>query len=168
MNWSIVSGGVVGASFRRIRGNPVKSSFKLGEILGIPFLINYSWFVIFVIVTFSLAVLYFPAALPGWQTGTYWLMGVIASLLFFGSVLGHELAHSMVARTQNIPVKSITLFVFGGVSRITKEATSPAKEAILAAAGPLSSVVFGVVFLLIWLVTQEVSGPISTVAFYPF
>ncbi|MDO8490677.1 MAG: site-2 protease family protein, partial [Dehalococcoidia bacterium] len=144
----------------------MRSSFKLGEILGIPFLINYTWFIIFVFVTVTLALFYFPPTYPDWPQALYWVIGVAASLLFFGSVLGHELAHSMVARSQDIPVKSITLFVFGGVSRITKEATTPGKEAILAAAGPLSSVVFGGFFVLVYLATRGVSEPIAALSFY--
>lgn len=147
-------------------GKTMKSSFKLGEILGIPFLINYSWFIIFVVVTVLLAMFYFPPSYPDWAPALYWVVGLATSLLFFGSVLGHELAHSMVARSQNIPVKSITLFVFGGVSRITKEATRPGKEAVLAFVGPFSSVIIGAFFLLVFLATRNVSEPISALAGY--
>ena len=93
-------------------------SFRIGNIAGIDIDINVSWIIILVLLTVSLATGWFPQLYPGWSTATYWLIAFLSSLLLFVSVLLHELAHSLVARRRGLPVKSITLFIFGGVSNI--------------------------------------------------
>jgi Zn-dependent protease len=93
----------------------MKGSFRLARVAGIDIGIHYTWILIFVLVTWSLAV-YFPVQYPGWTTLIYWVTAVVASLLLFVSVLLHELAHSLVAKSRGLPVKSITLFLLGGVS----------------------------------------------------
>ncbi len=87
-------------------------AFSLGRIFGIQFRIHYSWFFIFVLITVSLSLQYFPYAYPEWSAPTYWLTGIATSLLFFTSVVAHELARSLVVRANGIPVRSITLFIF--------------------------------------------------------
>jgi Zn-dependent protease/CBS domain-containing protein len=124
----------------------MKSSFSLGHIGGIEILINYTWFFIFALLTWSLAQGFFPNYLPGWSTPTYWLMGAAAAILLFASVLLHELAHSMVAKSRGIPVKNITLFIFGGVSNIEKEPDSPQIELRMAAVGPVTSLILAGIF----------------------
>ncbi len=89
----------------------MRNSVRLIKIFGIPIGINYTWFIIFALVTMSLATAYFPGRYPGWSAAGYWGIGVLTSLLFFGSVLFHELAHSVVALAWGIPVRSITLFI---------------------------------------------------------
>lgn len=96
----------------------MQSSFRLGKVFGIDIDVHYTWFVVFALVSWSLAVGFFPQLFPGWPISTYWLVGTVSSLLLFVSVLLHELAHSVVARSEGIPVRSITLFIFGGVSNI--------------------------------------------------
>ena len=86
-------------------------SFRIGNIAGIDIDINVSWIIILVLLTVSLATGWFPQLYPGWSTPTYWVVGLISSLLLFVSVLLHELAHSLVARRRGLPVKSITLFI---------------------------------------------------------
>lgn len=140
------------------------SSIRLGKIFGIPIGINYSWFIVFVLITLSLALYQFPAEYPSWSKSTYWIAGIITSLLFFGSILAHELSHSVVAITAGIPVKSITLFIFGGVSQISKEATKPRTELIMAAAGPVSSLVLAAVFSLIRALMISISEPVAAVS----
>ncbi len=112
---------------------------------------NYSWFIIFALVTVSLAS-QFPML---WTPEIRWTAALVTSLLFFCSVLGHELAHSVVALSFGIPVKGITLFVFGGVSQIAREATKPRAEALIAVVGPLMSLALAGLFYGI----QALAGP---------
>jgi len=142
----------------------MKSSFQLGRVLDIPIGVNYTWFIIFALITVSLAMVHFPENYPFWPDQTYWLAGLVASLLFFGSVVAHELAHSVVAISSGIPVKSITLFVFGGVAQITREASKPRTELVMSLAGPLSSLLLAGLFFVISLATLYLSQPMSAIA----
>ncbi len=137
------------------------SSLQLGRIFGIPIWVNYTWFIIFALVTFSLSSHYFPQNYPGWPSGLYWAVGLVTSLLFFGSVIAHELSHSLVARANGVPVSSITLFIFGGVAQIASEATRPRDELIMALAGPLASIAVAVACGAIWLVTNAIAEPLA-------
>ncbi len=121
-------------------------TIQLGKIFGIPFRLDYSWFIIFFIVTVALSLSYFPSSYPLWGPAYYWIVGIATSLLFFASVVAHELAHSAVGIRGGIPVKSITLFIFGGVAHIAREATRPTTELRMASAGPLSSVALAAMF----------------------
>jgi len=105
-------------------------------------------------VTWSLALGYFPNEYPALPAATYWLLGAMTSLLFFGSVLLHELGHSVVALRHHIPVRSITLFIFGGVAHIGSEPRSPGAEFRIAIAGPLTSLALAAGFGALWLVDQ--------------
>jgi Zn-dependent protease/CBS domain-containing protein len=122
-------------------------SFRIGRIAGIDIQVNVSWLVILVLLTFSLAVSWFPATVPRQSTLIYWVLGFIAALLLFVSVLLHELAHSLVARARGVPVKSITLFIFGGVSDLEQEPQTPGIEFQIAVVGPLTSLAIGAVTL---------------------
>jgi len=122
-------------------------SFRIGRIAGIDIEVNVSWLVILVLLTFSLAVSWFPATVPRQSTLIYWVLGFIAALLLFVSVLLHELAHSLVARARGLPVKRITLFIFGGVSDLEQEPQSPGVEFQIAIVGPLTSLAIGAVTL---------------------
>lgn len=117
----------------------MKGSVDLGKILGIPIRLHVSWFLIAGLITWSLAVGFFPQAYPGWETTTYWLVGLMAAILFFVSVLLHELGHSVLALREKVPVKSITLFIFGGVAQIGREPPTAGAEFRIAIAGPLTS-----------------------------
>jgi Zn-dependent protease/CBS domain-containing protein len=141
-------------------------SFRIGKIAGIDIDINVSWILILVLLTVSLAISWFPGLYPGWSTATYWVTGFIAALLLFVSVLLHELAHSLVARRRGLPVKSITLFVFGGVSDIEREPTSPGVEFQMAFVGPLTSIVIGVVCFLLQLPLRGSNSPLEGILFY--
>src|SRR5438132_7364814 len=136
-------------------------SFRIGKIAGIDIDINVSWIIILVLLTVSLATGWFPQLYPGWSTATYWVTSFIASLLLFVSVLLHELAHSFVARRRGLPVKSITLFIFGGVSNIEREPTSPGVEFQMAFVGPLASIVIGVVCFLLQLPLRGTRLPLE-------
>jgi Zn-dependent protease/CBS domain-containing protein len=121
----------------------LRSGIPIGKAFGISLRLHYSWFIIFVLVTWALTASYFPSAYPSWSLTSRIAAGIITSLLFFGSVLVHELMHSVVSQRQGIPVQSITLFIFGGVSQITEEPKQPKDEFRMAIAGPLSSLIIG-------------------------
>ena len=121
----------------------MRGNINLGRIFGIPLRLNYTWFIIFALVTYSL-VLY--SADQPYPIGQRIILGILTSLLFFASIITHELAHSILAIHNNIPVKEITLFVFGGVSQITKEATRPRAELLIAIVGPLTSLALAGIF----------------------
>lgn len=123
------------------------SGIHIGRIFGINIYIDWSWIFIFLLVMWNLGAGVFPGLHPQWGTALVWGTAFIASLLFFASVLAHELAHSVVAKSQGIPVSNITLFLFGGVSNIQREPTSPTAEFVMAIVGPLTSLVLGVIFL---------------------
>lgn len=142
------------------------SAFNLGRVFGIQFRLHYTWFIIFILITVSLSRLYFPSIYPGWSHLIYWVVGVTTSLLFFASVVAHELAHSLVARVNGIPVRSITLFVFGGVAQITREAAKAVTELKMAAAGPACSLVIGSLFGLLWLFIRDINEPIAAMALW--
>src|ERR1700680_4253123 len=124
---------------------PVSPGLRIGRILGIPIYVHASWMIIFVLITMSLAV-QFTQEHPQWTSVQHWSVGVATSLLFFASILFHELSHSMVARAYKIRVDSITLFVFGGVARISQDASRAIHEFNIAVAGPIASLFLGGVF----------------------
>jgi Zn-dependent protease len=141
-------------------------TFRIGKIAGIDIDIHVSWIIILVLLTVSLATGWFPQLYPGWSTTTYWLIAFLSSLLLFVSVLVHELAHSLVARRRGLPVKNITLFIFGGVSNIEREPPSPGIEFQMAFVGPLSSIVIGVVCFLLQLPLRASNSPLAGILFY--
>jgi Zn-dependent protease len=121
----------------------MSGSLHLGKIAGISIEINYSWLIILILLTVSLATNWFPSAAPRYPLAAYWGAGFIAALLLFVAVLLHELAHSLMAQARGLPVKSITLFIFGGVSNLEKEPRSPGVEFLVSVVGPLASLVIG-------------------------
>ncbi len=129
----------------------MRSSFTLGQVAGIKIGIHYTWLLAFVLIAWSLAQGYFPDLLPRSSQATYWLMGIAGALLLFASVLVHELSHSLVARRRGLQVDSITLFIFGGVSNLTSEATKPGDEFLVAVVGPATSLILAAVF---WAIGQ--------------
>lgn len=124
------------------------SGFKVARILGIPIYLHSSWLIIFSLITYSLA-MQFAQVHPHWSQSEQWGVGLLTSLLFFGSVLFHELAHSVVAQRYKIRVVSITLFIFGGMARIARDPSRAIEEFNIAVAGPLASFfLFGVFYFL--------------------
>jgi Zn-dependent protease len=126
----------------------------IGRVFGIPIYLHPSWFIIFLLITLSLRT-QFTSQHPGWTAAQHWMLGILTSVLFFASVVFHELSHSVVARHYRIPVDSITLFVFGGLSRIERDPTSGRQEFNIAIAGPLSSLFLAACF---WLVARYFHG----------
>jgi Zn-dependent protease/CBS domain-containing protein len=133
----------------------MQGSLKLGKLAGIEVRVHYTWLIAFVLIAWSLAQGYFPLSNAGLETGTYWILGVVSALLLFGSVLVHELGHSLLAAARGLRVQSITLFIFGGVSSITKEASTAKDEFLIAVIGPLTSLVLAGLF---WLIGQVVTA----------
>jgi Zn-dependent protease/CBS domain-containing protein len=140
------------------------NSIRLFRVGGIDVGIHYSWLVIFALVTWSLAVGVFPQLVPGLADAEAWVLGVIAALLLFVSVLIHELAHSFVARARGLDARSITLFIFGGVSNLGGEAKVPATEFLVAVVGPITSFVIAGVSFVVAVAVPEVR--IAAVASY--
>lgn len=128
-------------------GNPaLRQGVPLGRILGIPIRLDYSWFLVVALLTWALADSYFPAEYTGWPPALYWLVGALTALAFFASLLLHELGHSFVALRYKVPVRSITLLVFGGVAQIGGEPPSAKAELRIAIAGPLVSFALAAAF----------------------
>ncbi len=132
-------------------------ALNLGTLFGIQFRLHFSWFIIFILVTVLLVY-------PDYSQWLYWIIGIITSLLFFTSVVAHELAHSLVGRANGVPIESITHFIFGGVAQMTKEATRPGAELKMAAAGPICSLVISGLFGLLWFFTRGMVEPLATIA----
>lgn len=121
--------------------------WKVGRLAGIDLAIHPSWLVIAFLVTYSLAEFQLPGEVPGWTTPMYWLVGAATAMLFFGSVLAHELSHALVARRLGLRVEGITLFIFGGATSIDEDSRTPREEALIAIAGPAMSMLIGVLLL---------------------
>lgn len=123
--------------------------FKLGSILGFEIRVDLSWLLIFFLILWTLTVNLFPFNYPGLNNTSYIVMGVSGTILFFTSLLLHEISHSLVAKTKDIPVEGITLFAFGGVSRTRMDAETPGDEFQIAVVGPLTSLALSGLFALI-------------------
>jgi len=142
----------------------MRGTWRIARIFGIDINIDSSWLVVFVLITWTLTGSYFPAQYPGWDSWLYWTVGVTTSVLAFASVLAHELAHSLVAIRQGEKVRSITLFIFGGVAQITEEPDRALKEFFMAIVGPLSSLAIALVFGVLWLAVRGFSEPVGALA----
>jgi len=137
---------------------------RVGSLAGIPVLVSPSWFVLFGLTTWLLATQFYPDALEGASRPTHYAMAIASVVLFFVSIVLHELAHSLVAKAYKIPVKSITLFILGGVAQITREAAKPLHELLMAAAGPMASFLLTGVFTGIWfLLGAQADRPVDYV-----
>jgi Zn-dependent protease/CBS domain-containing protein len=131
----------------------MNESFSLGRIAGIRIGVNWSVLVIAALLAYGLAASEFPAAAPHRPEWEYIIAALVTAVVFFGSLLAHELAHSLVAQRNGLTVDSITLWLLGGVSRLQGEVADPAAEVRIAGVGPLVSLLLGVVFVLLaWLV----------------
>jgi len=121
------------------------SAWRLGQIAGIEIAVDHSWLLIFALITFSLGS-QFSVVHEDWGGGVVWTSAVVTSLLFFASIVLHELGHSLTAQRLGVGVASITLFVFGGVAQLRSEAKRPRDEVLIALAGPLVSALLGLGF----------------------
>jgi len=123
-----------------------RHTIPIGRILGIPIGLDPSWFLIFVLLTWTLAASYFPTEFKNWPTAQYWVVGAVTAIMLFVSVVLHELGHSVIAMRYKIPVRNITLFIFGGVAQIGAEPPSAAAEFWIAIAGPIVSFALAALF----------------------
>lgn len=125
---------------------------KLFTLLGFEVYVDFSWLILATLIIWTLAVGFFPTEFPGLEATTYWWMGLSGALGLFASIIVHELGHSLVARRYDIPMKGITLFIFGGVAEMTKEPPNAKSEFLMAIAGPMVSVcVSGIFFAIHWI-----------------
>jgi Zn-dependent protease/predicted transcriptional regulator len=133
---------------------------RLFTILGFEISIDLSWLIIALLVTYSLAQGVFPHYYPSLSPVTHWLMGLVGAVLFFGSIIFHEFWHSLVARRHGLPMRGITLFLFGGVAEMGDEPRRPGVELMTAIAGPAASVVLGAGFYGLHAMGKDVGWPL--------
>ncbi len=141
----------------------MRNGIRLGRLFGIDIIIDYSWLLIFALITWSLAQHYL-VVYRDWSAELRWGLAIVTSLLFFASVLAHELAHSLVSKAQGIPVPRITLFIFGGASQISEEPRRAIDEFWMALVGPLTSLALALVFGAVWFVTRQTSPVLNELA----
>jgi Zn-dependent protease len=124
----------------------MKAQIKLGRVFGVNIGLHYSWFIIAVLITFSLAG-QFQISNPRWSDTLRWGVAIVTAVLFFVAIVVHELSHAIVAKMRGLPVRSITLFALGGVAQIEKEAADAKTEFWMGIIGPITSFVIGVICL---------------------
>jgi Zn-dependent protease len=134
-------------------------TIHLFTIFGFKVGIDLTWLFLAVLVTWSLAAGLFPVWFKGYTTATYWWMGIAGALGLFLSIVFHEFWHSLVARRYGLPMKGITLFIFGGVAEMEDEPQNAKTELLMAIAGPISSVVLGIIFLLAYWGSLQIAWP---------
>ncbi len=145
----------------------LRGHIRIGRVAGVEISLHYTWFLIAALITLSL-VGQFHVANPEWSGAVVWTASVVTGVLFFVAILLHELAHSLVAKAEGLPVRSITLFALGGVSQIEREAMSAGDEFRMAIAGPITSAVIGLVCLGLarytgWSPAGQAPGPATAV-----
>ena len=140
------------------------SSFRLGRVFGVDVGVHWSWVFIFVLVTWSFAAGVLDQFYPQWPEAQKWIAGAFVAGIFFLSVLAHELSHAIVSNRNGLPVRSITLFVFGGVANLTKEPDTAALEFRIAIVGPLTSLALGAVFAVAFAVIRPFSDGLAGIA----
>jgi Zn-dependent protease len=141
----------------------MRSAIRLGSLFGISIFVHITWFVAFMLVTLSLAN-HFAERFPHLPEALLWFVGVLTSIFFFGSVLFHEMAHSLLARRHGLPVRKITLFIFGGISEIETEAKRPSEEIWIAVIGPLTSYFLALLFGGVWYLSRPAAPVVGAMA----
>lgn len=142
-----------------------QSGIFIGRLLGIRFYLDYSWFLIAALVVYSLAARFFPMMMPGRTTTDYLVMGISAALLFFVSILLHEMGHSVVSQSCGIPVPRITLLFIGGIAEIAREPEDPKSEFKIAVAGPLVSLALVIIYEVTSRITHWLELPAASLIF---
>jgi Zn-dependent protease/CBS domain-containing protein len=141
---------------------PATRGFRVGRIFGVEVRVDWSLLIVFWLVVVNLGGGLFPAHHPDWSASLSWAMGVIAAVLFFVSILAHELSHALVGRANGVPVAGITLFIFGGVAHMRGEPRSPRAELLMTVVGPLTSLIIGA--LALWWGTRLAAAAIVDAA----
>lgn len=139
------------------------NGLRIGRIAGIEIRVDFSWFIIFFLILWSFSTGVFPTVVPGLSTPVYLVMGITGTLLFFASLLVHELSHSIVAIRKGIEVEGITLFIFGGVARTKAEARTPGDEFAIAGVGPLTSLLIAAALWLGALGGRAIDAPVAVI-----
>jgi Zn-dependent protease/CBS domain-containing protein len=137
----------------------VDASVRLGRIAGVEVGLHWSLAIVFVLIVWTLAGQIFPSVVPDQPQSAYWLVAALAAILFYASLLSHELGHALVARRLGVKVDGITLWIFGGVARLRGDAGSPSAEVKIAIAGPIVSLALSVLFGVITYVLDATAGP---------
>jgi len=137
----------------------MRSTIRLGKVFGIEIGLNWSLIFVFVLVSWSLAATVLPQSVPNQSTAAYWITGLIGAVVFYGCLLAHELSHSVVARRNGVQVSEITLWLFGGVSKLAGEPRSAGVEALITVVGPLSSILIAVVAFVLALILSAAGAP---------
>jgi Zn-dependent protease/CBS domain-containing protein len=137
--------------------------YELFKLFGFQVYVDPSWFVVFALLTWSMAVQYFPSVHPDLPRPTAWAMGVAGALLLFASLLLHEVSHALMARRFGLSIKGITLFIFGGVAELRDEPPTPQAEFLVAVAGPVASLVIAAAAFGFWGVARAAGWPVAVV-----
>jgi Zn-dependent protease len=138
---------------------------RLFRLFGIQFTANWSWLLLLALLVYVAHSTFYSMQL-GWSAGELWVMGVLAALLAVVSLYGHELAHALVARAFGIPVRTISLFLLGGMAHITRESPSPRAEFLIAVVGPATSLAIGLVGVLCRWTLWSVSPPVAVLGLW--
>src|ERR1041385_4953889 len=143
----------------------MKAQIRLGRIFGVEIGLHYSWFIIALLITFSVAN-QFQLNNPHWSDSLRWGLAIVTAVLFFVSIVVHELSHALVAKARGLPVRAITLFALGGVAQIEKEAADAKTEFWMGIVGPITSFVIGllclgITFALGWTPPQFSHNPLT-------
>ncbi len=140
------------------------ASVKIGRMFGIDIGVHWSWVFIFLIVTWSFATGVLEHFYPDWTVGQRWIGGAFVAGIFFLSILAHEMSHAIMSNRSGLPVRDITLFVFGGVSNLTREPDSPGLEFRIAIVGPLTSLALGAIFALGWFILRSLVDGVAGIS----
>lgn len=144
----------------------MRKTLTFGHVSGIPLRLQLNWFLTAALVTWSLSVGYLPQTIPNRTTEIYWLYGSITAFFFFASVLAHELGHAVVSVSEGVQVRSITLFIFGGVAHIAREPSTPRAEFRIVAAGPFASLFLAASFYFAAFLTAGLHPDSSSLSLY--
>jgi len=140
---------------------------RIFKLFGFEVRVDASWFFIALLITWSLAMGYFPYKYRGLPAPDYWWMGILSALGLFGSIVVHEFSHSLVARSHGLPMKGITLFIFGGVAEMGEEPRNAKTEFLMAIAGPITSILIGVVAYVVYQAGESAwPTPVAGVIYY--
>ncbi len=146
----------------------MKASFRLGRVFGIEIGVNWSVLVFFALIAWTLATEVLPSEAPHQSTAAYWLAGIAGGIIFYIGLLAHELSHSLVARRNGVPVSGITLWLFGGVSQLSGEPKSAGVEALITLVGPLTSILFAALLVLLGAAVHALGGSALVVDLFDY